>query len=232
MPKNFMYRGRSVDDLKAMSMDEFINLLPSRMRRSLRRGLSNEQRIVLERLRQDNGKPIKTHARDMVVLPEMIGKIELRDIPVLRLLAGLIGVIWVHRGQPDRGAISAVLEAFRHGRKTIIAPEGRESVSGALEVGADGAAFLALKSGVLVVPVTMTGSEFRRIENNLKKMRRTPVTIRVGQPFVLSLNGRRQDTLQEGTRIIMESLARQLPPEYRGVYADLPVAAQNHLEFC
>ena len=151
--------------------------------------------------------------------PEMIGKIELRDSPVLRLLAGLIGVIWVHRGQPDRGAISAVLEAFRHGRKTIIAPEGRESVSGALEVGADGAAFLALKSGVLVVPVTMTGSEFRRIENNLKKMRRTPVTIRVGQPFVLSLNGRRQDTLQEGTRIIMESLARQLPPEYRGVYA-------------
>ena len=74
MPKNFRYRGRSVDDLKAMSMDEFINLLPSRMRRSLRRGLSNEQRIVLERLRQDNGKPIKTHARDMVVLPEMIGK--------------------------------------------------------------------------------------------------------------------------------------------------------------
>lgn len=74
MPKNFQYRGRSVDDLKAMSMDEFINLLPSRMRRSLRRGLSNEQRIILERLRQDDGKPIKTHSRDMVVIPEMIGK--------------------------------------------------------------------------------------------------------------------------------------------------------------
>jgi small subunit ribosomal protein S19 len=75
MPKNFQYRGRSVDELKAMSMDEFINLLPSRMRRSLRRGLSNEQKIVLERLRSDDGKPIKTHARDMVVLPEMVGKI-------------------------------------------------------------------------------------------------------------------------------------------------------------
>ena len=75
MPKNFQYRGRSVDELKAMSMDEFINLLPSRMRRSLRRGLSNEQKIILERLRSDNGKPIKTHARDMVVLPEMVGKI-------------------------------------------------------------------------------------------------------------------------------------------------------------
>jgi len=75
MPKNFQYRGRSVDELKGMSMDEFINLLPSRMRRSLRRGLSQEQKIVMERIRQDNGKPIKTHARDMVVLPEMVGKI-------------------------------------------------------------------------------------------------------------------------------------------------------------
>jgi len=74
MPKNFQYRGRTVEELKAMSMDEFIALLPSRMRRSLRRGLSNEQRIILERLRQNDEKPIKTHSRDMVVLPEMIGK--------------------------------------------------------------------------------------------------------------------------------------------------------------
>jgi len=74
MPKNFKYRGRTVEELKAMSMDEFIALLPSRMRRSLRRGLSNEQCIILERLRQNDEKPIKTHSRDMVVLPEMIGK--------------------------------------------------------------------------------------------------------------------------------------------------------------
>ena len=75
MPKNFKYRGKSIDELKAMSMDEFINLLPSRMRRSLKRGLSNEQRIILERLRTEDAKPIRTHARDMVVLPEMMGKI-------------------------------------------------------------------------------------------------------------------------------------------------------------
>ncbi len=57
-----------------MSMDEFIRLLPSRMRRSLRRGLSNEQRIILEKLRKNGDKPIRTHARDMIILPEMIGK--------------------------------------------------------------------------------------------------------------------------------------------------------------
>jgi small subunit ribosomal protein S19 len=74
MPKNFQYRGRSVDELKNMSMDEFINLLPSRMRRSLKRGLSHEQRVVLERIRMNDTKPIRTHARDLIVLPEMVGK--------------------------------------------------------------------------------------------------------------------------------------------------------------
>lgn len=74
MPKDFNYRGKTVEELKAMSMDEFIRLLPSRMRRSLRRGLSPEQRIVLEKLRRNNGKPVRTHARDLVIMPDMLGK--------------------------------------------------------------------------------------------------------------------------------------------------------------
>lgn len=74
MPKEFKYRGRSLDELKEMSMDEFIQLLPSRMRRSLRRGLSNEQRTLLSKIRQDGDEPIRTHARDLVILPEMVGK--------------------------------------------------------------------------------------------------------------------------------------------------------------
>jgi len=76
MPKEFLYRGYTVDELKALSMDEFINLLPSRMRRSLRRGLSDAQRTIIEKLRSSppEGKPIKTHARDLIILPEMIGR--------------------------------------------------------------------------------------------------------------------------------------------------------------
>jgi small subunit ribosomal protein S19 len=80
MPKEFMYRGHSLDSLLAMSMDEFINLLPSRQRRSLLRGLTPEQRIFLEKLRATQetvrkGKEVtlKTHVRDMIILPEMIG---------------------------------------------------------------------------------------------------------------------------------------------------------------
>jgi small subunit ribosomal protein S19 len=59
-----------------MSMDEFIKLLPARQRRSLAKGLTKEQRILLEQIRASksgNTKPVKTHCRDMVVLPEMVG---------------------------------------------------------------------------------------------------------------------------------------------------------------
>jgi small subunit ribosomal protein S19 len=80
MPKEFSYRGHSLNSLIGMSMDEFINLLPSRQRRSLQRGLTPEQRILLEKLReakeaQKQGKEVnlKTHVRDLIVLPEMVG---------------------------------------------------------------------------------------------------------------------------------------------------------------
>jgi small subunit ribosomal protein S19 len=81
MPKEFHYRGFAFTDLLALSMDEFIRLLPSRQRRSLQRGLSPEQRKLLEAIRKAKQTPaesqksrsIKTHARDMIILPEMVG---------------------------------------------------------------------------------------------------------------------------------------------------------------
>ena len=81
MPKEFHYRGFPFTDLLAMSMDEFIRLLPSRQRRSLQRGLSPDQRKLLEAIRRikqnpdeaQKSRPIKTHARDMIILPEMVG---------------------------------------------------------------------------------------------------------------------------------------------------------------
>jgi small subunit ribosomal protein S19 len=80
MPREFTYRSHTVDELQSMSMDEFIRLLPSRQRRSLQRGLTHEQRILLENIRRakkvlkEEGRAVvKTHTRDMVILPEMVG---------------------------------------------------------------------------------------------------------------------------------------------------------------
>ncbi|MCW3981573.1 MAG: 30S ribosomal protein S19 [Candidatus Bathyarchaeota archaeon] len=80
MPKEYLYRGHDLKELQSMSMDEFILLLPSRHRRSLQRGLSEQQRVLLEKIRVIREAPskrpnaaVKTHARDMIILPEMVG---------------------------------------------------------------------------------------------------------------------------------------------------------------
>ncbi|TFF88627.1 MAG: 30S ribosomal protein S19 [Promethearchaeota archaeon] len=80
MPKKFTYRGYEVKELQTMSMDEFIKIIPARQRRSLLRGLPNRQKKFLEKLRRarralKKGKKIviRTHNRDSIITPEMIG---------------------------------------------------------------------------------------------------------------------------------------------------------------
>ncbi|MBI4731422.1 MAG: 1-acyl-sn-glycerol-3-phosphate acyltransferase [Chloroflexi bacterium] len=149
--------------------------------------------------------------------PEVIGKIELRDILPLRWVTDPLGIIWVHRGRPDRRALSVALEALRQGRRVIVAPEGRESLTGALEQGTEGTTFLAFKSGAPIIPIALTGTE--RVYGSLKRLQRARVTLSVGKPFILARQDRGPDALAEGTRQIMETLARLLPVEYRGEYA-------------
>lgn len=149
---------------------------------------------------------------------EGIGKIELYDHWLVGPLFRAYGVIWVHRGQPDRKAIRAALDGLAEGRMVSLAPEGRQSVIGGLEEGNDGAAFLALKSGAPIVPVGLTGTENSNIYSHLKRLKRAPVTLSVGKPFFLQEQSTRQETIREGTRQIMESLASLLPESYRGRY--------------
>lgn len=80
MPKEFTYKGYTIEELLQISMDDFIKVLPSRQRRSLLRGLSTEQKKFIEKLRGSKRKKekggkltIKTHCRDVIILPEMVG---------------------------------------------------------------------------------------------------------------------------------------------------------------
>ena len=152
------------------------------------------------------------------VLIDAVAKVELRDKGFLRAIMDAYGVIWVHRGLPDRAALRAILGAFREKRLVAIAPEGRESLSGALEAGTEGAAYLALKGHVPVVPVTFTGTDNKRIYRSIKSFQRTKVTVTIGQPFWLETLPDRNKAIEKGTERIMRTLARQLPPAYRGVY--------------
>jgi small subunit ribosomal protein S19 len=78
--KKFRYRGKTLEELMEMPLDEFIKLLPARQRRSLKRGFTDAQRKLLEKVMKarkemEQGKKVKirTHVRDMVILPIMVG---------------------------------------------------------------------------------------------------------------------------------------------------------------
>lgn len=68
----FMYRGKSMKELQDMGMKEFANLIPSRQRRSLNRGFTEPQKRLLKKLEKKNDA--KTHCRDMIIIPSMVGK--------------------------------------------------------------------------------------------------------------------------------------------------------------
>lgn len=69
--KEFCYRGKTLTELKKMSMKEFMELTPAKTRRSLKRGFPEQHKRLIERMKE-GGKNIKTHCRDMVIIPEMI----------------------------------------------------------------------------------------------------------------------------------------------------------------
>ncbi|WP_100182169.1 30S ribosomal protein S19 [Candidatus Nitrosotenuis aquarius] len=77
MVKEFDYRGIPLDQLQNMSLEKLFELFPARARRSLTRGITDGKRKLIEEIKADKaGKsknPIKTHIRDLIVLPYMVG---------------------------------------------------------------------------------------------------------------------------------------------------------------
>lgn len=152
---------------------------------------------------------------------DTLAKIDLYfDYPLIGWLMDAYGVIWLHRGSPDRRALRIALESLALGRMVAVAPEGRESLTGALEEGTGGAAYLALKAGVPILPATITGTENRRIYANLRRFHRSEITLTIGKTFTLESGLDLHQAVIDGTRTVMSTLARQLPPEYRGVYQE------------
>lgn len=72
MSDDFTYRGKSVEELKDMNLDQFSELLNSDGRRKIKRGLNEGEKKLLESLEEKDN--VKTHERDMIVVPAMIGK--------------------------------------------------------------------------------------------------------------------------------------------------------------
>lgn len=167
------------------------------------------------------------HPRDLTAFV----KVETWDNPLFKLLFDVWQGIPVHRGEVDFTAFHQAQEALADNKIMIIAPEGTRSFDGKLNKGYPGIVLLAIRSGVPILPVVFYGNE--NFSQNLKKLKRTKMVIRVGESFVVDFKDQAlsRDFRQEVTDEIMYQIAALLPEEYRGVYSDLSQATTRHLRF-
>jgi 1-acyl-sn-glycerol-3-phosphate acyltransferase len=132
-----------------------------------------------------------------------------------------LDAIFVRRGEPDRQALRQALGVLKGGGVLGLAPEGTRSKTGALQRGHSGAAYMAYRTGVPLLPVVATGQE--KVFPCLRRLRRATVHVVYGPPFEPPpVEGRASAAeVHAFSQEIMYRLAAMLPPEYRGVYQDV-----------
>jgi 1-acyl-sn-glycerol-3-phosphate acyltransferase len=135
-----------------------------------------------------------------------------------------MGAIWLDRFHADVGSIREILARMKAGGILVIAPEGTRSKSEAMTEGKPGGAYLAMKAGVPILPVALSGTEDRLVVDRLKHIKKSHIKVVVGKPFTLPpVKGReREAALNVYTDEIMCRIGALLPEKYRGVYADHP----------
>ena len=158
-----------------------------------------------------------------------LAKAEAWENPLLGWLFDQWEAIPIRRGEPDIGALRRALAVLKGGGILAVAPEGTRSRHGRLQRGRSGVVTLALKSGAPLLPVVVYGGE--AIGHNVRRLRRTPFHIRVGEAFRVETGNERlsRNLRQRITDEIMIRMAELLPPQYRGEYSDLTVTTDTYL---
>lgn len=160
-----------------------------------------------------------------------MAKKEAFTFPPFRWFLKMAGSFPVDRGKADRGAIKAAQGRLAAGLAVGIFPEGTRSETRSLQKAHGGAGMIALMSGAPVLPMAVTGTERLPLNGSKgKSNRHVPmperghpgVRIKFGEPFLIprEIDGRRVNS-DQAAEIIMIEIARLLPPDYRGIYAEL-----------
>ncbi|MBI3760976.1 MAG: 1-acyl-sn-glycerol-3-phosphate acyltransferase [Chloroflexi bacterium] len=159
-------------------------------------------------------------AAGLPVRPELIAASEVMEVPVVGWALRQYGAIPVKRGDVDREVIGRALTILESGGILGLAPEGRESPTGALIEGKVGPAYLAMKTCSPILPMAITGT--KNAWQAIRRGRRPRVTLTVGEAFRLPPlpppGPARKAALRDATETIMRRIAALLPEEYRGVY--------------
>lgn len=164
-----------------------------------------------------------------VIFPRRLwfmAKIEIFRLPFVGLTCRLTGQIPVHRGTSDRAALEKGLDYLHRGRALAIFPEGRVARHERLLQAHTGAAMLALRSGVPILPVAHTGT--RRIFVG-RRAWLPRVDVRIGEPYVPDVPDgiSRKAALKLVTEELMLRIAHMMPDAERGIYAVLTGAPEQ-----
>ena len=150
--------------------------------------------------------------------------------PIFSFLFNTYKAVPINRGGAFSESFKHVQEAIQNGFYMCIAPEGTRSKDGVLGKGKPGIIQLALEADVPILPVAHHGGE--NIWKNIKKFKRTPFFFKAGRAFKINFEGRpnheqRDIILSE----VMGQLARLLPDDMRGIYAQQALCECKYLEF-
>ena len=147
-----------------------------------------------------------------------------RDVGLFRWVGKHFNFIFIDRFNPDIKALRTIISLMEKNNILVIAPEGTRSRTGALIEAKPGVSYLATKLKRPIVPVAITGTEDENLLGNLKKLRRSHITVGAGPTFTLPPLPRenRDEILKQYTDEIMCHIAALLPEQHRGVYAEHP----------
>jgi 1-acyl-sn-glycerol-3-phosphate acyltransferase len=144
------------------------------------------------------------------------------NVFIIGLLLKWAGGVFINRGVVDRKALKEATDAIKAGSIFGLAPEGTRSRTGQLIRARDGAAYLATRANIPVVPVAVLNTDV--VGANVKRLKRTDMEVRVGKPIVMPDIGRRPRSteLSAFTHLIMVHIAAMLPERHLGYYKDSP----------
>lgn len=153
------------------------------------------------------------------------------DKPFLAFLFNLWQGIPIDRSTADFEAFKAGKIALNEEKILAVAPEGTRSEDGVLTRGKPGIVLLAGKLDVPILPIAYYGQE--NFLANLKRLKRTPMHVRVGKPFRIKFDEHRHDkaALQAITDSIMLEIAALIPSQYHGEYAGFARDKEKYLDY-
>ncbi len=154
-----------------------------------------------------------------------MAKRELFNIhPFLTYLLHRIGAFPINRGARDSAAIEHSVGLLKQGLVLGMFPEGTRNRGKPLRRGKTGAVRIAMDAGAPVVPVAIQGIPHLH-KNLFNPFKRTKLSVQFGQPMRLP-QGTLED-VQDNTTAVMVEIARMLPPDLHGHYAEALASSQD-----